>query len=246
MSLKKIAAFLCLASIVINAPACFADENSAVGFDFEVSQASKYVWRGLVCNDDPVVQPSLTINHESGAYFNLWGSYDQTDFGGAKGRFSEMDYTLGYWWESGGREWDLNYAFYTYPNTAFDSTSEVSICCGFGGFCEPSLSISWDVDKAQSLYLSLGWAKSLQLGTQQLDLSGGLGVASKNHSSYYYGIPASGLTDMSVSLEIPIESGAGWSIVPSVAYSRVLSRSLRDVVESPDNYIFGVKAGRTF
>lgn len=225
---------------------CCATEEPSMSVDFEAFQASKYVWRGLVCNDEPVVQPSLTVSWQSGVSLNLWGSFDQTDFGDAKGKFSELDYTLGYDWKSGGKDWTVGYAVYTYPNTTFADTSEILASCEFGGSWGANLSLAWDVGEADGLYLNLGWARTALLGGRSVDICGGLGFADKRVSSYYYGVPSAGLSDASVCLEVPIDSHGGWSITPSIVHTRVLRRSLREAVERPDNYVFGVRVTKTF
>lgn len=245
--LAKIAIMLVSVVLIYAAASpCFADEEPPVSMDFEAFQASKYVWRGLVCNDDPVIQPSLTVNWRSGVSLNLFGSFDQTNFGEAKGKFSELDYTLNYDWASGGRDWTVGYVEYTYPNTTFPGTGEILASCAFGGSWGANLSIARDVREANGLYLNLGLARTALLAGRSLDISGGLGFADKRESSYYYDVPSAGLSDACVCIEVPIDSHAGWSITPSIAYMRVLGQSRREAVQRPDNYVFGVKLTRTF
>jgi len=225
---------------------CCATQEPPMSVDFETFQASKYVWRGLVCNDEPVAQPSLTLSWQSGVSLNLWGSFDQTDFGDAKCRFSELDYTLGYDWTSGGKEWTVGYAVYTYPNTIFTGTSEILASCAFAGSWGANLSLAWDVGEANGPYLNLGWARTALLGGRSVDISGGLGFADKRVSGYYYGVPGAGMSDASVCIAVPIASHGGWSITPSIAYTSILRQSVREAVERPDNYVFGVRLTRTF
>lgn len=233
-------------TLLMYAGGCQASEEPLMSIDFEAAQLSKYVWRGLVCNDEPVVQPSLTANWRSGVSLNVWGSFDQTEFADAKGKCSELDYTLGYDWESGGKEWTVGYTVYTYPNTCFAGTSEILASCAFGGPWGAKLSLNRDVGEANGLYLNLGLAKTAHLGGRSLDISGGLGFADKQVSSYYYGVPNAGLSDALVCLEVPIACHGGWSITPSIAYTRVLGQSLREAVERPDNCVFGARLTRTF
>lgn len=226
-------------------PCCASDEPS-VSIDFEAVQASKYVWRGLVCNDDPVVQPSLTASWQSGVSLNLWASFDQTDFADAKDRFTELDYTLGYDWRSGGKDWSLGYSAYTYPNTSFASTGEILASCDFGGPCGVTLSLARDIRQANGLYVNLGLSRTTLVGGRSVDISGGLGYSNRRMSSYYNAVDSAGLSDASASIEVPIESRGGWTIIPSIVYTRVLRQPLREAVESPDNYVFGVKLSRSF
>lgn len=223
-----------------------ADTQPSMSVDFETIQASKYVWRGLVCNNEPVVQPSLTASWQSGVSLNLWGSFDQTDFGDAKGKLSELDYTLSYDWESRGNDWTLGYVAYTYPNDPCPGTGEMLLDCNFGGSWGTNLSLARDVKEADGLYLNLGMARSIYLAGRSVDVSGGLGFTDKRMSSYYYDVPSAGLSDASICLEVPIESHGGWTFTPSMTYTQILRHSLREAVERPDNYIFGIKLNKTF
>jgi len=245
MSHRKALILLSFVIACCSLPTCYASGESIPSVDFELSAVSKYVWRGLVFNEDPVIQPSLTASWESGVSFNLWGNFDTTDFCGTKNRCNELDYTLGYEWESGGKGLGIAYAAYTYPSTSFAGTSEVSASCDFGGEFGANICLNWDVVEAKGLYVNLGWAKTACLGGMSVDLSGGFGVASRRHSEYYYGAPISGLTDATVCLEVPIEAHGGWSVIPSITYASVLKRSLRQAVEHPDNYVFGVTVAKT-
>lgn len=246
MLVRTAMVLLSITLIYAAASPCCADQEPSMNVDFEALQASKYVWRGVVYNNDPVVQPSLTVNWRSGVSLNLFGSFDETDFCDAKGRCSELDYTLGYDWTSGGKDWTVGCARYTYPNTTFAGTSEILASCAFAGSWGPKLSLARDVDEANGLYLNLGWTRTALLGGRSVDISGGLGFADKRVSSYYYGVPSAGLSDASVCIEVAIESHSGWSISPSVAYTKLLRRSVREAVERPDNYVFGVKLTTTF
>ncbi len=237
--------FLWLALTIGGSSPCHAIGEPAISVDMDISLMSKYVWRGLVYNEDVVVQPSLTISQSSGFSFNLWSRFDTTDSCGTRARCSELDYTLGYDWESGGRGYSLAYAVYTYPNTPFAGTSEITAGVDLGGPLGANVWIYWDVVEARSLYISLGWARTVSLSGVSVDLSGEFGLADKRHSNYYYGVASAGLTDASACLEIPLDLRGGWSVVGSLTYTSVLKGSLRESVEHPDNFVFGVSVAKT-
>ena len=246
MSVRMAIGILTILLTYSAASLCSATDEASMSVDFEAVQASKYVWRGLVCNDEPVMQPSLTASWQSGISFNLWGSFDQTDFGGTKGKFSELDYTLSYDWHSGGKDWTIGYSIYTYPNTSSAGTSEIIANCDFGGPLGANLSLARDIREANGLYLGLGWSKTALIKNRSVDISGELGFSDKRISGYYYGVKSAGLSNASICIEMPVDSHGGWTITPSIAYTRVLRQSLRAAVDSPDNYIFGVKLAKTF
>lgn len=245
MSARRALVLLSLFLAITGSRSCYGSGDPTTSVDLEISLMSKYVWRGLVYNEDAVLQPSLTVGGQSGLSFNLWSSFDTTDFCGTKGRCSELDYTLGYQWESGGKEYYLAYAVYTYPNTSFAGTSEVTAGVDLGGPLGANLWMYWDVVEAKSLYINLGWAGTARLGGISVDLSGEFGLADKRHSSYYYGVPSAGLADASACLGIPVDLCGGWSAVGSITYTSVLKQALREAVERPDNFVFGIAVART-
>ena len=78
------------------------------GFSVEVSVdvLSDYIWCGMICNDNPVWQPSVTLGYDAGdfgsASFNAWSSFDATHKRGTSTNSrrscgaQEFDYTLSY------------------------------------------------------------------------------------------------------------------------------------------------------
>ena len=59
--------------------------------DAELPYVSQYVWRGIVANPDPVLQPSLSASI-LGFNVGFWGNVDLTDIYGKKGEFTEIDW----------------------------------------------------------------------------------------------------------------------------------------------------------
>lgn len=91
---------------------------------------SSYVWRGITLNKDVVVQPELTVEHESGLALGIWSNFDIGDDDGtyAEREFSEIDFDLSYTRAVGPVEVSVGYIEFTYPG-AFDVheiTEEVS------------------------------------------------------------------------------------------------------------------------
>lgn len=64
-----------------------------VGADAAVM--SKYVWRGILLTDDPVLQPSLTVGCLD-VSINILGSMDLTDVNDNGKEFNELDFTIDY------------------------------------------------------------------------------------------------------------------------------------------------------
>ena len=132
----------------------------------QVDIDSSYVWRGLVYNNDMVVQPQITIEHY-GVSFNIWGNYNLgSDMSGVSGDFSEIDYTLGYKlpvnWED--LEISVGMIHYTFPNVtvndaAAEATTELYLSGTLTTFADmvvpviPSITLYGDIDEARGTYV---------------------------------------------------------------------------------------------
>ena len=80
---------------------------------------SDYRFRGVsLSGEDPTLQGTVTVAHESGFYVGVWGSglASGTDFGG-----TEIDIYAGWGGDVAGLTFDANVTQYTYPNQTGDS-----------------------------------------------------------------------------------------------------------------------------
>jgi uncharacterized protein (TIGR02001 family) len=97
-------------------PAFAEDEvkSSAITVSGGVTVVSDYRFRGVsLSNEEPTLQGTATVTHESGFYVGVWGSglASGTDFGG-----TEIDIYAGWGGEVAGLKLDANVTQYTYPN----------------------------------------------------------------------------------------------------------------------------------
>lgn len=107
-----------LGGLSVAAPAFAADEEEASKpFDIELTLAgvSDYRFRGLSLSDrDPAFQPELSITHESGLYFSVWGS----NIANNGGDDIEVDLVGGFSKEVGKVTFDVNATYYLYPGAS--------------------------------------------------------------------------------------------------------------------------------
>ena len=114
--MKKVIATIMAAGLV-------AQVASAV--DAGVDFASAYVFRGVTVNDGTVAQPYVE-GEVMGVTVGTWANIDIANQGAEA--VSEIDLYLGYGLgEVAGYAIDLGYCEYTYPGTAGDGESEVSL-----------------------------------------------------------------------------------------------------------------------
>jgi uncharacterized protein (TIGR02001 family) len=101
----------CAASLCAGISAAQESQFSASG---TLGVVSDYVFRGFSqTGNDPAIQASVTLSHESGAYVGLWGS--NIDFGNDADY--ELDAFVGYGGAIGeNTTFDVNVTYYAYPN----------------------------------------------------------------------------------------------------------------------------------
>lgn len=194
-----------------------------------------YVWRGLVINDQPVLQPSLTLTlplSQAGALaLDLWGNFDLTNFLGTKGKFSEVDITASYLHSFKSLQLEVGFIHYTFPFTGSDPTTEVYFSAGYVPRVIPlsfTLGLYYDFMEIDGFYGSVGVESSINL-TQKLslttELSAGYGDADFNPG--YFGASDSGFVDGVVSLALDYEVSSYFSLAAGLQFMHLIGSTLR-------------------
>jgi hypothetical protein len=185
---------LCLFGLFV-----FGSVRPAASEKLEISASldycTDYVWRGLVINDKPVLQPSLTCSQEitnAGIFsLNFWGNYDLTDANGTKNRLSEIDYTASYALPNGLFGLEVGIIHYTFPVTTDEATTEAYIRAAYELDVVPlafSLAVFYDFDEIDGFYL-LGKVESsiTPIPKLSLDLSFSTGYGDNAYVRGYFG-----------------------------------------------------------
>lgn len=125
---SKVVAGGLMASLLMMGPATLQAAEVTVGADV----ASSYIWRGITLNADPVVQPSVAVEHESGFALEVWSNFDLGDDDGAfaEREFSEIDFDVSYTLDVEGISLTLGYIEYTFPaagGSVDEETGDVSV-----------------------------------------------------------------------------------------------------------------------
>lgn len=161
----------------------------------DASLMSRNVWRGLTYTNRPVLQPDLFLaiprgrmTWTAGGWSNIeLGRYDGSgDLSQGGGRASP-DVTEIDWWLEGTRRFGSaaltgGLAGYDYPNpsgmTSSDNTLELYARGALAGPLNPRLSLFWDVDAYQGLYVEIGLSHRVPLSPRLgLDLAARVGAA---------------------------------------------------------------------
>jgi uncharacterized protein (TIGR02001 family) len=258
-----------LAAMAILAGAARAEESAApkkVGLSFSADYSSRYVWRGIPINMEPVVQPSLTF---AGAGFslNFWANFDTTDwgerhggYGDQAGNLTENDFTGGYERTVGKAALGLGFVDYAYPHWPGNlSTTEVYFKLGFEVPLSPSITTYLDENAAEGAnYTSLDLSHSFKLWSAGetslgLDLSAHAGYANGKCVRAYYGgygltAPASGWHDWSLAAALPFSLPHGFSITPAYTRQSLWNRDIRELINdtpalNADNDVLSLTVG---
>ena len=192
-----------LFSLAVLAPISVrAQEVAPVEIDFDLTYASKYVWRGLAINNQGVWQPSLTLSSDSW-FFNFWGNFDWTSSNGMERRFTEFDYTFGYQLPSFGKNAiSVGATIYQFPGASANDTTELWLSYSLGSNFGASIDIYQDIDVHEGLYISLSGSHPLTIAdpTSSLSLDASLGWGDRKFNNFTYGNNRAAFADYYIGL----------------------------------------------
>lgn len=219
-------------------------EDLKVSVDAEALVISKYVWRGLEVNEDPVLQPSLTLAY-GGFSFNVWGNMDLTDFGedecvytsdceSRAGQFTEIDLTLDYSHSFDKFTLGAGIISYQFPNwDESEDTHEVYLALAYDCLLQPALTIYYDFDEVEGFYANFSVGYSFAINDKVgIDLAGSVGYGDSDYNMAYFGVDDSALVDANCSVAMPFQVTDKITITPMLNLTSVVDSDLRDSVES--------------
>ena len=216
-----------------------ASAQAEVGAQLDLFSA--YVWRGVTYTNKPVAQPDVWISFPAGnasitagGWANVeLGKYDDPDddlseSGGLSAfnvaefnPYAEVSFSAGKAALTGGV---IGYLFPNdlddAPNGGLDSESNTWEVYGTVGFdlpLAPELSVYYDFDKVQGVYVEGGVSHSVPLGeSHTLDLGGLVGLnlgQGFSEDAESFNFDDHGLTHLDFSAGVPLTAGA-FSITP--------------------------------
>ncbi|NOZ14110.1 MAG: hypothetical protein GXO69_10805 [Acidobacteria bacterium] len=181
----------------------------AVNISTGSTVASRYVWRGILVNDQAVFQPDVSISG-NGFTFDVWGNMDLGNRYNNQFNLDEVDYTFSYDWQTAGTGWSAGIISYTFPHTDSNSTKEVFLGISMSNrMFSPSVTAYYDFDQVNGLYLKFGLSHQFE---NRLSVEMSMGCGSGNYVRGYFVSDkhtGSTLTDFSVSLNYPVKLKVG-------------------------------------
>jgi hypothetical protein len=160
-----------------------AGEARGADASFTLDFGNAYIWRGIVFNDDGVMQFGLDaspLNVGSVPIgFNVWGNYDLGDYGGTieVTEISELDLVV---YATLPQGFEVGYIEYQFPQIEAGDTREFYVTWSKEMVVTPTVSVYFDFGIVDSVYSTLDLTYSFPLqGKFSLSASGLMAVAGK-------------------------------------------------------------------
>lgn len=213
-------------------------------FSHETTWNSKYVWRGLVLDDKPVIQTSNTLSFGE-TELNVWASRRASQVLSGRGG-AELDLTLSRSMSWGWATVTPALIYYTYPGMGAPSSAEAAISLEVEAGPVTFFSNHYlDFAECAGGYFGeagLGWERSM---SPNLTLGGdaAIGWGNKKFHVVNYGAGKDSVTTFAVRAYANFQLSERVFAQPTVTYSRVLDGALRSASSSPDQLVWGLSLG---
>ena len=232
------------------------EEKSPLSVEASVDVLSDYIWRGMISNDNPVWQPSVTVGFDAGDFgslgLNVWQTYDLTHKRGTAtnsrraGGLQEIDYTLTYGLSLGDFDLELGHVFYTFPDNNGHSDQEVYASVAYNNdFVTPSAAAYWNYSDSAGndtsyVYFTLGLSHDFEVA-ESLTLSPGASLGFGDHAMTG-SEGGTELTDSTVGLSASYAVTDNFSLGAQLNYTWTPSHTLRHegwMGEDKDQILWG-------
>jgi hypothetical protein len=215
-----------------------AQEDPISGIGVDAGLYNNYVWRGLVFDENPVLQTDLWM-WVHGVTMIFWGNCDLTDQDDDfEGQFNEWDVYITFpikhfgSFQFGG---ELDYlSFPSSSGMEGAATSEISLWCDADLPGYPRLQVFWDIWAWHGIYANLNAYHSVTLGSNALLLSSGIGWGDENHNRQTGADAGSGFLDFHVGMSYDFIYNDRFSVTPKVQFTTLLNGDVRDLYDSND------------
>lgn len=215
--------------------------------DAELTVANRYVWRGQLLVDDPVLQPAANLSYGD-FRLNVWGNLDLTNVNGNAGQFTEVDVALE--WLHAFDDTPIPFrvfagaAGYFFPNLPFEPTAEIYGGVAFGVPANPTFTVYRDVALIDGTYVSFHLEDRVEIGPFTLAGKAGIAWADRGYNRGYFNVDRNGFNDFHAVLSLPWSRGR-WTVKPFVAWYSLVEGSIRRATAKSDSLVYGLTVGAT-
>ena len=216
-------------------------ESSAFSIEASVDILSDYIWRGKICNGNPVWQPSATIAYDAEELgtvsVNVWASLDLTHKRGTMNKsrrscgLQEIDYTLSYANKIGPVGVEAGHIWYTFPNDNGASDQDLYATVSFDNpVATPYASVYWNYSDScgndtSAVYFDFGLSRDFEL-TEELTLTPKATLGFGDHA-YTNSKGGSELTDQTLGVAASYAITENLSVGAQINYTWTPSHTLR-------------------
>jgi hypothetical protein len=207
----------------------------------DLKWSSAFAWRGLLINDEAVLQPSVTYSIDAFS-INAWGSWDLTETGEPP-LHTRLDLVLDYNMVDDFQIVTIGVEAHLYRDEGVEpaqNTYEIFGSYTLNGPLLPTLAIYYDVAEVNGLYGSFSVSHPIELGAVRLDLAARLGAGDAEYVGFWFKLPEdreaqtpayvpddpAGL-DLSVSAALGIPVWKKLTLTPEIEYMRLMNSELR-------------------
>ncbi len=217
------------------------DEKGPVSVSASVDVLSDYVWRGTICNGNPVWQPGATLSYDAGDFGSIsaavWGSFDATHRRGTATRSrracgcQEIDYTLSYANSIGPVGVEAGHVWYAFPNGNGSGTEELYATVSYENpVATPSASAYWDYsdtagNDVSAVYFSFALSREFSL-TDELTVTPSASLGFADHA-YTDSRGGAELTDQTIGVSAAYAVTENVSLGAQINYTWTPSHTLR-------------------
>jgi hypothetical protein len=243
---------------------CFAaetatTEDKVVTFGFSTDYFSKYVSRGQNIDNSSVLQPTVSAN-AYGFTGSFWANTDMTNKSKTATdnawEFSEYDWTLDYTGTIPDINWvnlSVGTIYYQFPNTKTNETTEIYTGLSLTTVpLNPSFKWYRDVQDIHGSYFQFGIGHTIgklyvvnEKCCCDLQLGASYGWGNAAYNNGYFGVNTAQSNDLTFSASFCIQIDS-WMIKPSINYSTMLGKSIREATDKSDNLWAGVGLSHSF
>lgn len=205
-------------------------QQADVAVTGDVSLYSAYVWRGLILNDGPVAQPSLTVE-KGPVSLNIWANYNIDGKNGNQDTdISKTDFTLSYTIPDSSDDFDINvgaihYAYSDSRATNDMDTTELFVSSTFYNILlTPVVSIYYDADEAEGWYGSLALSQGFEISEAlTAEVGGSVGMGEGGYNEYYF--PSSNGANMN---DYNVYVSASYAVTEDISLGAKLAYTMLD------------------
>lgn len=235
-------------------PAASASRAEEVEMTVTIDALTDRVFRGVLINDDPVLQPGFTLGWR-GWSASVWGSMDMTGFGseGKKGGvygdreldFQEAVGTVAYDHDFGPVALGGGLVHRVFPGQPMDETDEAFVRFRADLPVVISLEIVRDLGRVEGWYGSLNLGHAFRVGAAtHLEVDGRVGCGNDDYNEVWFDVPEDACSDAHVRLGVShgvshVITWRGWA-----EYTEIASGHLADGMGDDDHLVIG--SGGTF